>query len=111
MLPNAEKEKLVLDLYYNQHKKIRDIAKIARMSFRDITAIIRKGPNGDGGSGNGIVVDNQQQQQESNGNNKNQSPNEKFIQAYKMFSEGKKLELLLNYACVKKKQANILVNS
>ena len=46
MLYNAEKEKLVLDLYYNQHKNIREIAKIARMSFRDIGAILKKGPNG-----------------------------------------------------------------
>jgi|SRR5215216_3228484 transposase len=36
-----EREKLVLDLY-NQGKTIREIAKEARMSFRDIGAILNK---------------------------------------------------------------------
>ena len=31
-----ERQKLVLDLYYNQGKNIREIAQEARMSFRDI---------------------------------------------------------------------------
>jgi hypothetical protein len=75
------------------------------MSFRDIGAIMRKGPNGDGGSGNGIVVDNQQQQ-ESNGNNKNQSPNEKFIQAYKFFLEGKKLSEVAIELGLREKEAS-----
>jgi hypothetical protein len=35
MLSNAEREKLVLDLY-NQGKNIRQIVKEARMSFRDV---------------------------------------------------------------------------
>jgi DNA-binding NarL/FixJ family response regulator len=41
MLSNTEVEKLVLDLY-NQGKNIRQIAKEASMSFRDITTIIQK---------------------------------------------------------------------
>src|SRR5919198_2067400 len=108
MLYNAEKEKLVLDLYYNQHKNIREIAKIARMSFRDIGAILKKGPNGNSdGAGNGIVVDNLQQQQESNGNNNyNQSPNEKATQAYKLFSEGKKLLEVAIELGLKEKEAS-----
>jgi len=36
-----EKERLVLDLY-NQGKTIREIAKEARMSFRDIGVILNK---------------------------------------------------------------------
>ena len=33
-----ERERAVLDLYHNQGKTVRDIAKVARMSFRDIGA-------------------------------------------------------------------------
>ena len=67
MLSNVEKEKLVIDLYYNQRKNVREIYGEARMSFRDIAAILKKKEgetvNGDGsGNGNGIRVamDNQQ---------------------------------------------------
>jgi fructose-1,6-bisphosphatase/sedoheptulose 1,7-bisphosphatase-like protein len=68
MLGSVEKEKIVIDLYYNQHKNVRQIAQEARMSFRDITAIIKKkeaaAVNVSSGSGNGIgvAVDDQQQQ-------------------------------------------------
>jgi hypothetical protein len=54
MLSNAEREKLVLDLYYNQRKNVRQIAQEARISFRDISAIIKKeAAVNDDGSGNG----------------------------------------------------------
>jgi DNA-directed RNA polymerase specialized sigma subunit len=33
---NNEREKLVIELYKNQNKSIREIAKIAKMSFRNI---------------------------------------------------------------------------
>ena len=39
---SIEKEKLVIDLYYNQRKNVRQIAQEARISFRDISAIIKK---------------------------------------------------------------------
>jgi chorismate mutase len=78
MLGNVEKERLVIDLYYNQRKNVRQIAQEARISFRDIAAIIKKketsvndGSSSDGG--NGIVKSNQ-----------------KSTQAYKLFSEGYK---------------------
>ena len=95
MLNNVEKEKLVIDLYYNQRKNVRQIAQEARMSFRDIAAILKKKEaaiNDSGsGSGNGIVlVDKQQQQQSNDSNNNNKSPSEKATQAYKLFSEGNK---------------------
>ena len=98
MLSNAEREKLVIDLYYNQRKNVRQIAQEARMSFRDIAAILKKKDaaaiNDDSsGSGNGIVlVDKQHQHQHSDdsNNNNNKSPNEKATQAYKLFDEGKK---------------------
>jgi hypothetical protein len=67
MISNAEKEKIVIDLYYNQLKNVRQIAQEARISFRDISAIIKKkeaAVNHGSGSGNGIgLVDNHQQQQ------------------------------------------------
>jgi hypothetical protein len=73
MLSNTEREKLVLDLY-NQGKNIRQIAKEARMSFRDINTVLKKAQGADNSS-NGkateIVVD-------------------KATQAFKLFSEGKK---------------------
>ena len=40
MLSNVEKEKLVIDLYYNQQNNVRQIAQETRMSFRDIAAIL-----------------------------------------------------------------------
>jgi hypothetical protein len=91
MLNNVEKEKLVIDLYYNQRKNVRQIAQEARMSFRDIADILKKkeaaAVNGDGsGSRNGIVtIDNQQQQL---GDGSSQS-NQKSTQAYELFGEGK----------------------
>jgi hypothetical protein len=67
MLSNVEKEKLVIDLYYNQQKNVRQIAQEARMSFRDIGAILKKkqaaAVQDDENSGNEIgVADNRQQQ-------------------------------------------------
>ena len=41
MLTRQERERFVLDLY-NQGKSIREIAEEARMSFRDIGAILNK---------------------------------------------------------------------
>jgi hypothetical protein len=90
MLSNVEKEKLVIDLYYNERKNVRQIAQEARMSFRDIATILKKINDDGSGNGNGIGgVDNRQQQQQSNDIN-NKSPNEKATQAYKLFREGKK---------------------
>jgi hypothetical protein len=64
VLGGSEREKLVLDMYYNQGKNVREIAQKARMSFRDIDAILRKAAavNGGGSNGNGneIIIDNQQ---------------------------------------------------
>src|SRR5438067_10186004 len=92
MLSNVKKKKLVIDLYYNQRKNVRQIAQEARISFRDIAAILNKkeaaAVNGDGsGNGNGIRVamDNQQQQIGNGSSHFNQ----KSTQAYKLFGEGK----------------------
>lgn len=45
ILNRQEKENLVLDLYYNQKKTYRQIAKIARISPRDIGATLNKASN------------------------------------------------------------------
>jgi len=45
MLINVEKEKLVIDLYYNQGKNVRQIAQEVRMSFRNIGAVLKKKEN------------------------------------------------------------------
>jgi transposase len=67
---NSEREKLVVDLYKNQNKSIREIAQEARMSFRDIGAILRKAEGI--GSGSGDAIDNGKAS-----NNNNKSHNEK----------------------------------
>ena len=110
MLSNIEKEKLVIDLYYNQHKNVRQIAQEARMSFRDIATILKKqeaaaNASDNGGNGNGtVVVDNQQQ-----GSSKSQSRyNEKATQAYNLFSEGKKPIEVAIQLNLREKQVNKL---
>jgi DNA-directed RNA polymerase specialized sigma subunit len=42
MISNVEKEKLVIDLYYNQRKNVRQLAQEARISFRDYCYIKEK---------------------------------------------------------------------
>jgi hypothetical protein len=87
MLNNVEKEKLVIDLCYNQRKNVRQIAQEARMSFRDISAIIKKAVVNDDGAINGM--DNQQHNNGSN-NSHHLHSNEKATKAYKLYDEGKK---------------------
>ena len=45
-ITRQERERVVLDIYYNQGKNIREIAKEARMSFSDIGAILNKADEG-----------------------------------------------------------------
>src|ERR671914_394398 len=42
ILTRQERERLVLDLYYNQGKTYREISKLARISPRDIGLILNK---------------------------------------------------------------------
>jgi DNA-directed RNA polymerase specialized sigma subunit len=42
ILTRQEKERLVLELYYNQGKTYREISKEARISPRDIGVILNK---------------------------------------------------------------------
>jgi predicted transcriptional regulator len=79
-ITRQERERIVLDLYYNQGKNIREIAKELRMSFRDIGAILNKASE-----------DNKEteQGQQQDGAEKNQVQLSLSTQAYKLFSEGK----------------------
>jgi hypothetical protein len=47
---NSEREKFVVDLHKNQNKSIREIAQEARMSFRDIGAILKKAEEANNGN-------------------------------------------------------------
>jgi predicted HTH domain antitoxin len=69
VLTRKEREELVLDLYFNQNKTFHEIAKIARMSPRDIKPIIDKAIN-----------EKERQEHKSTG-----------VQAYELFRKGKTL--------------------
>ena len=75
-----DRERKVLELY-DDGKNTRDIAKELRMSLRDISIILKKH-----GVNHGIAsID------DDGDNKKSHSNNEKATQAYKLFSEGKKM--------------------
>jgi DNA-binding CsgD family transcriptional regulator len=67
MAITEERKKQVIDLYYNQGKTMREIAKIERMSIRDISAIIK----------------------EEEARRQKYKQQELSAKAYKLFSEGK----------------------
>jgi transposase len=85
-MTRQERERVVLDLYYNQGKTVRDIAKEARMSFRDIGSILNKADEAQ-------RKEEQQQGIDDNVSDKNRHQQEQQLslstQAYKLFSEGK----------------------
>jgi ribosome recycling factor len=70
VLTREEREKLVLDLY-NEGKNTREIAEEARMSFRDIGAILNK-----------AIEEKETSKEQADGVSQS-------TQAYKLFSEGK----------------------
>jgi hypothetical protein len=76
IITRQERERLVLDLY-NQGKTFREIAKQARMSFRDI----------------GIILNNVVQEEKIEGSKEEQQQQVEHLslstQSYKLFSEGK----------------------
>ena len=81
ILTRQERERLVLDLY-NQGNTIRQIAKEARMSFRDIGVILNK-----------AVEEKTEGSKERDDAGKNQPEEEQNLslpaQAYKLFSDRK----------------------
>jgi hypothetical protein len=85
IMTRKERERLVLELY-NQGKTIREIAKEARMSFRDIGVILNKVIEEKTEREEGIKQNN------NNGGEKNQEQEQHLslsAQAYKLFCEGK----------------------
>jgi DNA-binding CsgD family transcriptional regulator len=70
---------MVLELYNNQGKTTREIAKELRISLRDISHILKKH-----GVNHGITS------MDDDDNKKTHSNNEKATRAYKLFSEGKR---------------------
>jgi transposase len=80
-MTRQEREKVVLDLYHNQGKNIREIAQEAKMSFRDIGTILNKANE---------VQRKEQQQDNDNISEKNKQQQEQqqlslSTQAYKLF--------------------------
>ena len=79
----------VLGLYHNQGKTTREIAKEARMSFRDIGAILNKADEAQ-------RKEREQQDVDDNVVLEQQQQLSISTQAYKLFSEGKTpIEVLL----------------
>jgi hypothetical protein len=85
VLTRQEKERLVLDLY-NQGKTIREIAKEARMSFRDIGAILNKAVKE---KTEGIKQQNDNNDVEESKEQEQQQHLSLSAQAYKLFSDRK----------------------
>src|SRR5215218_3390895 len=90
ILTRQERERLVLDLYYNQGKTYREISKVARISPRDIGVILSKvieqktkGEDGIKQQGNYGAEKNQNQEQQQ------QQQLALSAQAYKLFSDRK----------------------
>ncbi len=71
MTISEERKKRVIELYYNQGKTTREIAKMERMSIRDISTIVKEEES------KRQKYKHQQQRQELSS------------EAYRLFSEGK----------------------
>jgi hypothetical protein len=81
-MTRQERERAVLDLYHNQRKTIRYIAKEARMSFRDIGSILNKADGRrEQNNNNNNDIENKKQQQEQ----EQQEQLSLSTQAYKLF--------------------------
>ena len=82
MLTRQEREQIVLDLY-NHGKTIRDIAKEARISFRDIGAVLKKEEEKEREKKR---LENNTTTRDSNNNQRGMSLS---VQAYELFSQAK----------------------
>jgi hypothetical protein len=83
ILTRQERERLVLDLYYNQGKTYREISKVARISPRDIRFILNK-----------VVEEKAKGEEDNTDSEKNQNREQQqhlslSAQAYKLFSDRK----------------------
>jgi transposase len=85
ILTRQERERLVLDLYYNQGKTYREISKEARISPRDIGIILNR-------TIRSKAEGSKEEQDNINSKNDNQEQQQHlslFAQAYKLFSDRK----------------------
>jgi transposase len=85
ILTRQERERLVLDLYYNQGKTYHEISKEARISPRDVGVILNK-----------VIKEktegSKEEQDNVNSKNDNQEHEQRLslsAQAYKLFSDRK----------------------
>jgi hypothetical protein len=85
ILTRQERERLVLDLYYNQGKTYREICKVARISPRDIGIIVNKKVKEKTEGEEGIKQDDGEKNQEQ----EQQRQLSLSAQAYKLFSDRK----------------------
>jgi hypothetical protein len=85
ILTRQERERLVLDLYYNQGKIYHEISKEARISPRDIGIILNKVIKEKKTEG----LKEEQDDSEKNQNQEQQPHRSLSAQAYKLFSDRK----------------------
>ena len=83
ILTRQERERLVIELYYNQGKTYREISKEARISPRDIRIILNKEVQEKSKASKGEQQDNAEQNQQEEGEQKLSL----FTQVYKLFSD------------------------
>src|ERR687890_214644 len=85
IITRKERERLVMELYYNQGKTYREISKEVRISPRDIGVILNKAVQ------EKIKVSKEEQQNNAEQNQQEEGKQKLSLsaQAYKLFSEGK----------------------
>jgi transposase len=88
ILTRQERERLVIELYYNQGKTYREISKEARISSRDIGVILNRVVEEK--KTKGLKEEEQDNTDSEKNHNQEQQPDLPLSsQAYKLFSEGK----------------------
>jgi hypothetical protein len=89
---DQETKRRIMDLYFNEHKSVREIAKITKKSSRDITPVLRnseyKGKDQGNEKTDGSDARQLSQEKEDTAHEYNSIPLNTM--AYRLFSEGKK---------------------
>ena len=83
ILTRQERERLVIELYYNQGKTYREISKEVKISPHDIEIILNKEVQEKSKASKGEQQDNAEQNQQEEGEQKLSL----FTQVYKLFSD------------------------
>jgi alkylated DNA nucleotide flippase Atl1 len=89
ILTRQERERLVLELYYNQGKTYREIAKMARISPRDIGVILNKAVEEKTKESKEEGIKQQDDNVKQNKQQEQQRQLSQSAQAYKLFSDRK----------------------